>query len=176
MNKFKLLKDLPGVKAGVIFSKKYEDEPDETFSYLSYGEYTYSLEDILKYPDWFAVFIVEKYPKDIKDVPYNKTSYVPTYLSGIVTSNEKQYKSIEAFAQLTQLYAETIKVYNKKHNCDWKPVWHERNVKFVIVRTWDNLTITNVGYTYNPFPFPTEELAKFAVEHWSELWKQYYEL
>jgi len=100
-----------------------------------------------------------EYPKSWEELEFNEgfklNSYVPisdVLISDVsfveksdkykvVFATESQCKSSLAFAQLTQLHAETIKLYNKNNNCDWKPDYDK--MKYSVFRVRDELYVTN---------------------------------
>jgi hypothetical protein len=99
-------------------------------------------------------------------------------------NSKSQAKSALAFAQLSQLHAKTIQIYNEQNNCDWKPVFstkklvdpHHNSDLFVIVRSLDKLEINIRSTMFHPLVFPTKELAQWSLENWNSLWKDYWEI
>jgi len=89
----------------------------------------------------------------------------------------KQARSALAFAQLTQLHAATIDKFNEYHNCNWEPYWNDYfGENWIVVRILNHLEVVYANCFYRSLAFPTKELAEFSLEHWKELWEQYYEL
>lgn len=102
----------------------------------------------------------------------------------IVTENgrhcfvtEKQAQSTLAYAQLTQLHAKFIEIYNKENNCDWKPNWNNHFGKnWIVYRFQNHLSIICRDSDYYHLAFPTEELAKLFLEYHKDLLMTYFEL
>lgn len=141
--------------------------------------------------------IVNEYPKNWKDLKKIDGWYINddskiSKITNCQAINEytdlcftkKQCKSILAFAQLTQLHAVMIEMYNKENNCDWKPVYsttklidtHHKTDLFVVVRGLNKLEVNVRSTMYHPLVFPTRELAEFSLLHHDKLWEQYYEI
>jgi hypothetical protein len=126
------------------------------------------------------------YPKSFEEIEFNGSRFYHIEDDCIGTTKcksklnfatEKQAISSSAYSQLTQLHKAMIDEYNIVNGCDWKPDWNNDNQeKFVITRTRDRLNMYCSKTTWSSLPFPDNISAEFALEHWNELWKQYFEL
>ena len=79
-----------------------------------------------------------------------------------------------AFIQLSQLHHELTERFNKAIGCDWFK--NKTSQYWIVIRSNNSLIAAPTYALYNPFPFPTEEMAKQALQSWKHLWNQYYEL
>lgn len=92
-------------------------------------------------------------------------------------ATEKQAQSTLAYAQLSQLHAKFIEIYNQENNCDWKPNWNNHFGKnWVVYRFQNHLSIICRDSDYYHLAFPTEELAKLFLEYHEDLLMTYFEL
>ena len=142
---------------------------------LIVNEYPKSWEDLKKIDGWYI-------NDDSKISKITNCQAINEYTDLCFT--KKQCESILAFAQLTQLHAEIIKIYNKENNCDWKPVYsttklfdtHHKTDLFVVVRGLNKIEVNVRSTMYHHLVFSTRELAEFSAKHHKKLWEQYYEI
>ena len=116
----------------------------------------------------------KQYPKSIDDLDVS----VGYYGVHSTYATLMQRQSSIAFAKLTKLHKAMIDIYNKENilNCNWQADWLDDTRKYTVTREFNKLEVYGYNSFYKPLAFPTEEMAKFSLEHHNDLWKQYYEL
>lgn len=108
-----------------------------------------------------------KYPKSWEDLQV-KFPVGSTKIDKRIFATEKQFQSIIAYAQLSQLVGEM--------NGDWQPDWTDTNDKFVITRH-NNGLVTDVNIRiFHPLAFKSKEARDFSFHHHELLWKQYWQI
>ena len=165
MKKYKLLKDLPGIKAGCIFTELDDkDKPNHAVGSVLYAPSglicpTFSEFQITSYPDFFEP--VNEWPKTFEELQ------IGIEVKFILPAESKQLDSIIAFTKLTHI--------TKAINGKWVPDWDDNNeAKYTIIRAKNKLRIDCWRETFFHISFHSREAAEFSLEHHRELWEQYY--
>jgi hypothetical protein len=89
----------------------------------------------------------------------------------------------KVFNRLLSIRNEMIREYNKAHKCNWEADFrmiidkkYNTQEKWTVSRHNGCLCVTFGNFSFNHFPFPTEELAEYSLKEHEELWKIYYQL
>ena len=89
----------------------------------------------------------------------------------------------KVFNRLLSIRNEMIREYNKAHKRNWEADFrmiidkkNNTQEKWTVSRYNGCLCVTVGYFSFNHFPFPTEELAEYSLKEHKELWKIYYQL
>ena len=181
IKKYKLLKDIPGAKAGTIFGPLAdEDKPGHAKKLAMYAPVgdicpSFIAREISNNQEWFE--LIKEWPKKICELDkiegyfiHSSGTIVKDTMPGVNTlPTEAHAKSALAFAQLSQLA--------KEMNGDWVPNWADENqIKFIIIRKHNLLVVDGIFETFFNISFHSREMAEFSLKYHLELWEQYYML
>lgn len=160
--KYKLLKDIPGYKAGstvtIVNGEAFFD---------SSGDSGYGMSEkiIKEHPEWFEE--VEKWPKrweNVRFASYGFDTFGQPPLR--VYSHHSSYKSIVARLKLEAIA--------KQMNDGWEPDWAASEYKYFVYLQGKNLNISNTWTNKTHIVFKTREMVKFSLEHHRKLWEDYW--
>lgn len=98
----------------------------------------------------------------------------------LLYATPKQANSAKAFAKLSILHAELVRVWEINNATNYTVSFNKYNE--ATIKKWhinlisDGLRVDYAFYNFVQFPFPTEELAEFALDTYRDLWKAYFQL
>ncbi len=172
MKKYKLLKDLPGCKAGNTLYLNSEDG-DKSFVHAAGTGYEIPIKVLKDYSEWFEE--IHEWPKSWEDIPNKTPSFCTTEFSNYkqeysnvqVFLHHPSYKSIIARLKLEEIANEI--------NGDWKPDWSkDATLKYHVCRNRNTLSISDARHYAKLIVFKTKEMAKFSLKKKKKLWEDYW--
>jgi len=163
MKKYKLLKDLPGCKAGAIFTT-IPDNCEYTPVGAAFPKMCLAS---INNTQWFEEVI--EWPENWEELNI-KTEWgpvSPSYLCVRISKHHKSFKSILARLKLEELA--------KEMNGDWNPDWSkDATLKYHVCRNRNTLSISDARHYAELIVFKTKEMAKFSLKHHKKLWEDYW--
>jgi hypothetical protein len=160
--KYKLLKDIPGYKAGSIVTII----DGETLFYTCGSGYRISEKIIKNHPEWFEEVV--DWPKKWENVKLASNGFDTIGWTDRLSifSHHPSYKSI-----LARLKLEAIA---KQMNDGRVPDWTDSKSKYFVYYHNEKLVISSARGTKELIVFKTREMAEFSLEHHRELWEDYW--